>query len=464
MRILQICPYDLSRPGGVKSHILGLSESLSSQGHEVVIIGPTSGLINDLPETFSVVGISENAAGISEKVAGITENLVGISENAAGISENVAGITENVSEVSENVAGVTEKVHGISQIMAMISEKVPSKNVPVVTIPFRHTYNLWGTQIDFSWMSSSERSEFRKLVRAWRPEVIHYHTPWTPFMSFQIRIDLAHIAVDDGFDFRHVATFHDSPPSSIWGNFLGRWVMPFVSKLIHPAFDNIISVSKPQSTYLSRFMKHNRIEFIPNGIKLPDFSDLNQDGVDQITSQAPERREGVILFLGRIEPRKGIMNMLRVFSMVREWHPYAELIVAGDGPLLPQVKELSKSTSVQFLGRVTESQKQNLLKRASILVSPALYGESFGIVLLEGMAAGVPVAGFGNSGYLSVVDGVCEENFPSPGQDRALADRISIILSDRTYRNRLISRGLIHARDYDWSKITASVLRVYLSK
>lgn len=392
MRILQICPYDLSRPGGVKSHIFGLSEACTKAGHEVVILGPASEVITS---------------------------------------------------------------HGESQCMGESLHASEINGIKVVTFDCSRKFNLWGTQIDFSWLSVDDLGKVRTWARTWKPDVVHYHTPWTPFLCAQIYLELSLISNAEGVEMRHVATYHDSPPNSFWGNFLGNWVMPFAARLIIPAFDRTISVSAPQKRYIGRFAGGRRIDVIPNGI-----------AINETYQNTPDTRTPMLLFLGRLEPRKGVMNMLRVFSLVRQSHPNVELVIAGDGPMMPSVLEHVDEeglSGVTILGMVSEKQKAMLLQQAAVLVCPALYGESFGIILLEGMSAGVPVAGFGNPGYLSVVDGICDENFPAPGDDIQLAERISELLGNIDYRSQVIAKGWDHSRKYDWNKISQDVLRLYLS-
>lgn len=392
MRILQICPYDLYRPGGVKSHIFGLSEAFTNAGHEVVVLGP--GTV-----------ISNNRSVPSWR-----------------------GESIYTSEVNR---------------------------IKVITIECSRKFNLWGTQIDFSWLTECDLGKIRSWVRAWKPDVVHYHTPWTPFLCAQVYRELTLISSEEGVEMRHVATFHDSPPNSAWGNLLGSWVMPIAASLIMPAFDRVISVSEPQKRYISRFAGSRCIDVIPNGIT-----------INESWQNTPELRKPMLLFLGRLEPRKGVMNMLRTFSLIRQSHPDVELVIAGDGPMMGSILKYIDEEGLSGItvpGRVTEIQKARLLDLATVLVCPALYGESFGIVLLEGMSAGVPVAGFGNPGYLSLVDGVCEENFPPPGDDILLAERIVELLSNTAYRSKVIAKGRDHSRKFDWNKISQDVLRLYLS-
>ena len=420
MRIIQICPYDLNRPGGVRSHIYGLSQSLSDAGHEVVIIGPDSSVNTNLNNEWQFV-------------------------------DAIANKQETFWHDDETIYRKLETVNSGDEITNW-DQKNRAHAVKCIKIGYRRSaLPLWGTLIDFSFASSSEKSSIRDFIEDWKPDVVHFHTPWTPFLSWQIYQLLTKLEIAVRHPFKLIATFHDSPPDSSLGSILGRFVMPMAAKYILPKFDEVISVSEFQSQFISKWSV-KKIHIIPNGIRL--------DELGETVTWSPSK---TILFLGRLEARKGLMQLLEVYKILKERMSEVKLIIAGEGPQREEGEQFSRThqLDVEFRGVVSEDEKNRLLRTAGILVSPAMYGESFGIVLIEAMATGVPVAGYGNPGYLSVVEGVCEENFPSPGDVSALAGVIEKVLSDTDFAIRLSRKGNKYAQQYDWNLVSQKISILY---
>jgi phosphatidyl-myo-inositol alpha-mannosyltransferase len=448
MRIIQICPYDLNRPGGVRSHIYGLSQSLVDVGHEVVIIGPDSSVEADSNLEWPFID------GIENKQVTFWRD----DETINSELETVKSKDEKISEDHENKkskVGNTKRDHvdvNSRDEITSWDKKNRASTVKCIKIGYRRSaLPLWGTLIDFSFASSSEKSSIRDFIEDWKPDVVHFHTPWTPFLSWQIYRLLTKLEIAVRHPFKLIATFHDSPPDSSLGSILGRFVMPMAAKYILPKFDEVISVSEFQSQFISKW-SNKKIHIIPNGIRL-----------DHLRETVSWRPSNTILFLGRLEARKGLIQLLEVYKILKERMSEVKLIIAGEGPQRDEGERFSRThqLDVEFRGMVSEDEKNRLLRTAGILVSPAMYGESFGIVLIEAMATGVPVAGYGNPGYLSVVEGVCEENFPSPGDVSALAGVIEKVLIDTDFAIRLSRKGNKYAQQYDWNLVSQKISILY---
>lgn len=364
MKILQVCPYNFSRPGGVKTHILGLTDALRSNGHDVKIVVPN--------QSTSLTGDS-----------------------------GIYSFGRNVS--------------------------LPSG----------------GTKIDLNICVGKEWRKLKKFIKEENFDVVHYHTIWNPLLPFQVRII---------FRGHQVATFHDTPSKTTVGRFLGSWVMPILARIIFYWLDQIISVSETQKKCISRFSKRN-IHIISNGI-----SPLKQG------KKIQEYLDGKfnVLFLGRLEPRKGIMDAIRAFEKFVDQVPKSRLIVAGEGREGDEAQRyctLHKLGQVKFIGLVTEEMKQNLLLTSNLFVASALYGESFGIVLLEAMQAGVPLVGYANDGYKELLTKEQLEYFAEPGNISGLSSAMVKIHSTNT--NDLLRIGKSHASDFEWAGLVSIVEELY---
>lgn len=362
MKIAQVCPYDFSRPGGVKSHILSLSKYLTKVGHEVKIIAPN---IN----------------------------------------------SESVNEPNVYFFG---------------------KN---------RSLNIGGTKIDLNVALGEEKKALKDFLKKEQFDIIHYHTIWNPLLPFQIRKYAKS---------KHIATFHDTPKNL----FIGKWIMPLVARWVFAFLDGIISVSNTQSDFIKRFSKR-KIRIIPNGIDLEEIQNQPKVRKDPATFQ--------LLFLGRLEPRKGVMHALQAFRELKMTYQNMKLIIAGDGDDRKMVEEYIEEydlRDVEMKGFVDEATKYALLQESDIYLAPALYGESFGIVLLEAMSIGTPMAGYANEGYKNVLTKEMIKHFSDPEDLKGLVRNIEgLLLSEK--REQLSIVGLREVKKYDWKILTTEIEELY---
>jgi phosphatidylinositol alpha-mannosyltransferase len=167
-----------------------------------------------------------------------------------------------------------------------------------------------------------------------------------------------------------------------------------------------------------------------------------------------------ILFVGRLEPRKGLLELLKAYRILRKTGCDCRLLVVGSGP---QEREAHRYVltrrlrGVEFLGRVSDREKAQLFKTADVYVSPATGRESFGIVLLEAMAAGTPVVCSDIHGYKGVVRRGREGLLVPPRQPKPLAAAIARLLADDELRERMAASGLERAEEFSWQRVTAKV-------
>lgn len=264
-----------------------------------------------------------------------------------------------------------------------------------------------------------------RLIRGRGYDVVHVHEPFLPAACLTA-LAAARVPV--------VATAHMYRRALLWYGVFAPVVRLAVRKV-----DALLAVSPLAAEYARRGT--GRVaEVVPNGI---DHAGL--------ASLLPERLGGRILFVGRDEPRKGVGVLLEAFSGLRR---EAELVLVGP------TSDSRRAGRVSSLGRLPEGGLRRELARADVLVAPSLGGESFGVVLLEAMAAGVPVVASDIPGYRAVLPPDAGRLVP-PGDADALAAVLDGLLADAELRERLGAAGREAAAAYAWPRVAEQVLAVY---
>ena len=210
---------------------------------------------------------------------------------------------------------------------------------------------------------------------------------------------------------------------------------------------------------------------IPNGVDTGTYRAAHpMPGLD------PERPR--VMFLGRYtEPRKGFPLLLKALPAVLKDVPDLEVVVVGGGEVEELRQMLRKarisyvegigeaggdsSATVRILGRLSEADKAAALAASDVYVAPNTGGESFGIVLVEAMAAGAAVVASDIPAFTAVTDHGHAGRLFANRSHRDLARVISEVLGDDVERAALIERGVARSRDFDWERVTTQVERVY---
>jgi phosphatidylinositol alpha-mannosyltransferase len=195
---------------------------------------------------------------------------------------------------------------------------------------------------------------------------------------------------------------------------------------------------------------------IPNGVFCAAFAAAQPR--PEWTSPGP-----TIAFLGRLdEPRKGLAVLMEAFPAVLQHHASARLLVAGHGdPEEWREGSADVLSHVEFLGQVSDDDRARLLSSATVYVAPQTGGESFGIVLVEAMAAGAPVVASALPAFRAVLeDGDLGELF-AVGDSRDLARVVSSLLDDSPRRTTLAARAAVEVQRYDWGALVGDIEAVY---
>ncbi|MFY9916611.1 MAG: glycosyltransferase family 4 protein [Nocardioidaceae bacterium] len=277
-----------------------------------------------------------------------------------------------------------------------------------------------------------------RWLREGQFDVLHVHEPLAPSVS------LLALWASDG---PVVGTFHTA-------NIRSR-AMTSLSALVRPALEKVtarIAVSESARATLVQHLGGEPV-VIPNGLFCDTFA----------TAEVEPRWQQpgpTVAFLGRIdEPRKGLPVLLEAWPEIRRQMPTCRLLVAGRGDP-PSAAEDSPS-GVEYLGMVTDDERGRLLRSATVYVAPQISGESFGIVLVEAMAAGTAVAASDLPAFRAVLaDGETGRLFRA-GDAGDLARHVIDLASHDEARLVLQGRAADAVRAYDWSRLVPTILAVY---
>jgi phosphatidylinositol alpha-mannosyltransferase len=265
--------------------------------------------------------------------------------------------------------------------------------------------------------STHDNEEIDEILEREKFDVLHFHEPWVPLLSRQLLQRSKAV---------NIATFHSKVPETLMTRTVIKVVNPYmrsVMKYLH----ELTAVSDSGAEYAASMTKQP-ITIIPNGIDLAKYQ--------KVPKHVKHPRK-TILYVGRLERRKGVKYLLQAFKLFSQNNPDVELIIAGDGPDRDKLEMLAddlKLRNVSFLGFVSEELKLELLSKADIFCSPAIFGESFGIVLLEALATETVCVAGNNSGYQDVMQEVGKISIVNPEDTEEFARRLDLLLHEKPLR------------------------------
>jgi phosphatidylinositol alpha-mannosyltransferase len=277
-----------------------------------------------------------------------------------------------------------------------------------------------------------------EMLERERFDVLHFHEPFVPFLSLQLLRSSTSV---------NIATFHAYAGWSPSYEFGKRALQGFASRL-----HGRIAVSAAARHFIDRYFPGD-YKLIPNGVDLKRYV-----GIQPFARW----RDGTanIFFVGRFEARKGLLYLLKAYRVLRKEGYDCRLLVAGSGPQEREARRYiatRRLQGVELLGRVSEEDKPRYFATADVYVSPATGQESFGIVLLEAMAAGTAIVCSDIHGYKGVVRRGEQALLVPPRDVDALVDALKQLLVDARLRARLGESGRERAVQYSWENITAKV-------
>ena len=276
-------------------------------------------------------------------------------------------------------------------------------------------------------------------------DMVHVHEPFQPLLPFQF---LRYA------DTTLVTTFHATREG-------GSRLYAYARFLIKPWWDRIdgrIAVSRAALKMIGRYFT-DRYCIIPNGIDYPHFA----SEVPPIPKYIDGKRN--ILFVGRQEKRKGLPYLLEAYARLKRERPNIRLIVVGpDGGIRPACERYVRRHQLEdvvFTGFVPYEELPRYYKTADVYCAPSTGHESFGIVLLEAMAAGTPIIASDIGGFADVLEDGVEGLLVPPRDAQALATAMDRLLSDAALREQMGRAGTVRAEPYGWEHVSARVLEYY---
>jgi len=283
-------------------------------------------------------------------------------------------------------------------------------------------------------------------IAAERFDVLHFHEPAVPFMGKQL-LALAGDVV-------RVATFHAKLPDTPVSQTIGRAAVPYVRGILED-LDELVIGSSAAGDYLRTFTDRP-LHYIPNGVDLGNFKPVSR--------KVPGLHKK-ILFVGRLEHRKGVKYLIQAFAQLRQQRDDVELILAGAGPDRTKLEQLAVTLGVQddvyFLGFVDNATKLRLLAEADLFCSPAIFGESFGLVLLEAMATGLVTIAGSNEGYAAVMQGLGALSLLDPHDTVDFARRVALLLDNEDLRKLWRAWALEYVKQFDYETIIDQYEQLY---
>ena len=357
--------------------------------------------------------------------------------------KNPGGVQIHIRDCAKELSNLGHEITVISPR----TEADQSNTKDHVTFGYSRKFTFNKTNFDISFVYGAEYKKLKFFLKNNEFEIIHYHTIWTPFLPLQI----LYLSKS-----KNVATFHDTPPDNFSGN-LTRLLFRFASIIISRYLDAIIVVSDTPMEHLSKNI-NKTIHVIPPCTDLKRFSPDNLPLIKKTGNKID------ILFFGRLDQRKGIFILLEAFKKIIRDGIEARLLVAGTGheqSRLVHYLEKEKLDTIKFIGRIADKDKPSLYTSCDLFCSPALYGESFGIVLVEAMASGKPVVAAANKGYRLLLQEQSEYCLTTPGDSEDLYLKLKKLVLDKKLREELGAWGLRKSKQYDCEQIIPEILDIY---
>lgn len=354
-----------------------------------------------------------------------------------GVVNHISCLEHHLTRMGHEVKIIAPASKAVSSLGDKLIPVGKPRPVPVSGSIARITISPWVS------------SRIKDILEREKFDICHLHEPLMPTICTTV-LRLSPTPKVGTFHASGARAWYDygTPVGKI---FLNRWFRKL---------DGRIAVSKPALEYAQKYFPGD-YTIIPNGIDSKHFSpqalpfDEFADGKINI------------LFVGRLEKRKGLNYLLEAYQRVKPEIPNSRLIIVGPGIRLRHKYEKKvlrdNLADVVFVGYASYSDLPRYYKTADIVCSPATGQESFGIVLLEAMATGKPIIASNIEGYNSVLTHGVEGLSVPPRNVAKLTQALISLMTDASLRQEMGARGRLKAVEYDWKLIAQRILNYYHS-
>lgn len=350
------------------------------------------------------------------------------------------GVNTHISNLAINLAKIG---HQVTILAPCSNEKALPDTTRIIplgkTIPYpsngsvaRLTLSLW------------LMPKIKTILDQEKFEVLHFHEPLFPSLPWMV-LPLSRSL--------NVATFH-----AYYRHSVGYSLWKPILKVFYDKFDGRIAVSQPARSFVSRYFPGD-YRVIPHGVDVERFS-ADVPPLDDFCDGKLN-----LLFVSRLEERKGVRYLLKAYRIVKERFPQSRLILVGPGDRSRREYERwvrsVKLEDVVFVGHVPYVDLPRYYHTANIFCMPAVGQESFGLVLLEAMAAGKPIVASDIEGYASVVNDGVDGILVRPRDETALASAITTLANDENRCQQMVKKGREKANSHNWELIAQRTLDYY---
>jgi phosphatidylinositol alpha-mannosyltransferase len=363
-------------------------------------------------------------------------------EKSGGVADVVVHLREGLVKKGHTVKIITPRPNGYKG-------DVPKDYILLGNISGARFSAGLGTTA--TWTFDIDSDEVKEVLGREEFDVINFHEPWAPILARQM-LPYSNAA--------HVGTFHANFMDSAAGKSLVNLFIPY-GRGIGGKLDLITAVSPaPASVFLDKdphspLVKNMR--YIPNGIDLTKFQ-----AKPPMAIKHPKVK--TILYIGRLEGRKGVKYLLEAYNQLASRRDDVQLMIAGQGQDEQKLRDFvdqNEIPRVTFLGYISDADKVHYLHRADLFCSPATRGESFGIVLLEAMAAGCPIVAGDNIGYQSVMKDTGAISLVNPKDIVDFSRRIEVLVFNEPLRKVWLDWAKKYVKQYDYKVIVNQYEEAY---
>jgi len=348
------------------------------------------------------------------------------------------GVTEHVRHLN---AGLKRRGHRTTIFAPCSDQDVARENADLVRVGRPVPIPAHGSVARIT-VSFHLTNRIKHYIREGGYDVVHFHEPLMPVLPVTA---LRH---SNSFN---VGTFHAFARSNV-GYYYGK---PLLKRYVR-RLNVRIAVSPAARDFVQHYFP-GQYRIVPNGIDLDRF--------DRLTP-LPELNDGrpTILFVGRLERRKGLGYLLRAFIELKAEIEDLRLVIVGDGPMRRWYSSFTARHDLEdvvMAGYVAPGELPRYYASCDVFCAPNTGDESFGIVLLEAMASGKPIVATDIDGFRTVISPGREGLLVERKSARGLARALQTLLHDPELRREMGSRGAETARRYDWERVLDEVIAIY---